>query len=38
MSHVEGERADAGVHPGPQQERLIVIKSGDAGIAGKQVI
>ena len=38
MGHVKGERADAGVHPGSQQERLVVIKTSDAGIAGKQVI
>lgn len=38
MGHVKGERADAGVHPGPHQEGLIVVETRDPGIAGQQVV
>ena len=38
MGDVKRERADAGVHPGPHQEGLIVVKTGDPGVAGQQIV
>ncbi|CAM6684803.1 hypothetical protein KLQUCK414M2_25620 [Klebsiella quasipneumoniae subsp. similipneumoniae] len=38
MGDVKREGADPGVHPGAHQEGLIVVKAGDPGVAGQQVI
>ena len=38
MGYVKGERTDAGVHPGPHQEGLIIVEAGNPGVAGQQVV
>ncbi len=38
MGDVKRERADAGVHPCPHREGPIVVKTGDPGVAGQQIV